>query len=59
MPLDATATVVYDVLRPSIGTISIATRGNDRVPAALVGWSTAFDVTVASITDTPRGRRRF
>ena len=54
-PSDATATVVYDVERPSIGIISIETRGNDRVPAALVGWSTAFDVTVLTITDTAGG----
>ena len=58
-PGDETTTVIRDVLRPSIGTISIATRGNDRVPAALVGWSTAFDVTVSGITDTPVGASTF
>ena len=59
LPAGAMATVVRDVLRPSIGVINIATRGNDRVPAALVGWSTAFDVTVDTIMDTPEEASTF
>ena len=52
---DGTATVVRDVMRPTIEKISLQTRGNDRVPETAVGWANAFDVVVDPIMDTPVG----